>query len=255
MLNAFRGGLILLFLLAGCAQMPGGTSGGRGIDHERLSNAIAIDDVDFVRDAVQSGRLGINQTIAASGFPEGAPIILVAARSGALKTLRFLISSGANLNAQAVTGETALMMASYFAGEDGGRAVRSDRHEEAVRLLVESGASLENAPHHYTPLGYAAYRGHDRIVRYLIERGARVDADARDGTVYVNTPLMMASIQGHTDTAMWLLRAGADARVRIYLGSTAAELAQKNRHENLAGLLRCAESAGPGPSFSQRCGR
>jgi uncharacterized protein len=254
MLRAVQGALTMLFLLAGCAQMPGGTlSGGESISHERVNNAIAIDDVDFVRDVMRSGQLGVNQLIRTSGFQEGAPVILIAARHGSLKTLRFLISSGANLNAQAATGETALMMASYFAGEDGGR---SDRHEQAVRLLVESGASLENAPYQYTPLGYAAYRGHERIVRYLIERGARVDGDARDGTAYVNTPLMMASIQGHTDTALWLLRAGADARVRIYLGGTAAELAQKNKHVNLAGLLKCAEGLSPSEKFSpQRCGR
>lgn len=249
MLNAIRGGLILLLLLAGCAQMPGGG----GPNHERLNNAIAIDDVDFVRDAVKSGQIGVNEFIKTPGFQEGAPVILVAARHGALKTLRFLISSGANLNAQAATGETALMMASYFSGEDGGGA-RSGLYEEAVRLLVESGASLENAPNQYTPLSYAAYQGHDRIVRYLIERGARVDSDARDGTVYVNTPLMMASIQGHTDTALWLLRAGADARVRIYLGNTAAELAQKNKHANLVSMLKCAEGLAPGEKFAQRCG-
>jgi len=250
MLRAIQGALTLLFLLvAGCAQMPGGGSAG----HERLSNAIAIDDVDFIRDAVKSRQLGINQHISTPGFQEGAPIILIAARHGSLVTLRYLISAGADLNAQAPTGETALMMASYFAGEEGSR---SGRHEEAVRVLVEAGASLENAPYHYTPLGYAAYKGHDRIVRYLIERGARVDGDVRDGTAYVNTPLMMASIQGHTDTALWLLRAGADARVRIYLGATASELAQRNRHANLAGLLKCAEGLAPSEKFSpQRCGR
>jgi ankyrin repeat protein len=123
---------------------------------------------------------------------------------------------------------------------------------QAARMLVESGSSLENAPHNYTPLAYAAYAGHNRIVRYLLERGARVNGDAEDGVVYVNTPLMMAAIQGHLETTVWLLRAGADPRIRVYLGHTAAELAMKNNHAHIAGLLRCAETAGPGDGVA-RC--
>jgi uncharacterized protein len=248
MMKALTSGLMVLLLLAGCAQLPTGTS-----DNERLLNAIAIDDVGFVQDAVKSGRLGVNQHISTPGFKEGAPLIMVAARFASLKTLRYLIAAKANLNARAATGETALMMASYFSSDDSQRSTSTERYEQAVRMLVEAGASLENEPHNYTPLSYAAYQGNDRIVRYLIDRGARVDGDSQDGVVYVNTPLMMASIQGHIDTALWLLRAGANPRVRVYLGNTAAELAQKNNHGNLIAVLRCAEQVGPGEAFAQKC--
>ena len=238
--------LSLSLLVAGCAQMPGGTS-----DSSRIYNAIAIDDVAFIQDAVRSGRLGVNQQISAPGYLEGAPLILIAAKYAALNTLRLLISAGANVNAQAPTGETALMLASYFSGEDRS----NERHERAVRMLVEAGAGLENSPGYYTALAYAAYQGHLRIVRFLLERGARVDADADNGTAYVNTPLMMAAMQGHRDTALWLLRAGANPRTRIHLGHTASELAMKNNHANVLQLLRCAERLAPGESFALRCER
>lgn len=249
MLRAFGFGAVLLGVLAGCAQIPTGTS-----DSERLYNAIAIDDVGYVQAAVQSGKLGVNQSVSTPGYREGTPLITVAARHAALKTLRFLIAAGANVNARTPVGETALMMASYFHSDDGDRSMASnDQHEQAVRLLVESGASLENEPNHYTPLAYAAYQGHQRIVLYLLERGARVNGDVEDGIAYVNTPLMMAAIQGHADTALRLLRAGANARIRVYRGHTAAELAQKHNHGNLVTALRCAESLSPGEKFAQRC--
>jgi len=247
MLRAIASGLAVLLMVAGCAQMPGGSA-----DTERLRNAIAIDDVGYVQEAVRSGKVSANQRIAIPGYLEGAPLITIAARYGSLKTVRYLISAGANVNARTPAGETALMLASYFSPDDASRG-GSNSYEVVVRALVEAGASLENEPHHYTPLAYAAYQGHDRIVRYLIERGARVDGDAEAGVVYVNTPLMMAAIQGHMDTAMWLLRAGADPRVRIYLGSTAAELAQKNNHRNILTVLRCAETLAPGEPIAQKC--
>jgi hypothetical protein len=147
------------------------------------------------------------------------------------------------------------MLASYFNAEDNRDTTASERYEQAVRILVEARASLENEPNLYTPLAYAAYQGHNRIVRYLIARGARVDADAQDGTIYINTPLMMAAIQGHMDTALWLLRAGADAKVRVHMGNTAAEFALKYNNRNMVGALKCAESLAPGETFAEKCAR
>jgi ankyrin repeat protein len=248
MRKGLRVGAIVLGLLAGCAQMPTGTS-----DNERLYNAIAIDDVGFVEAAVRSGKLSVNGLVPTPAYREGAPLITVAARHGALKITRYLIAARADLNARTPAGETALMIASYFPSEDERAAASVEQYERLVRMLVESGAQIENLPHHYTPLAYAAYQGRDRIVLYLLERGARVNADVEDGIAYVNTPLMMAAIQGHRDTALQLLRAGANARIRVHLGHTAAELAQKNNHFHLVGTLKCAESLAPGEKFVQRC--
>jgi hypothetical protein len=225
--------------LAGCAGIGG--PGGAG-DVERVNNAIVTDDVGFVRSAIQGGTLTPDQRVSTEGYPDGAPLMTIAARAASLEVLRFLISAGADVNARTPVGETPLMLAAFFFDETLqaiGRAF--ERHEQAVRLLVSSGAQLDNLPYHYTPLAYAAYRGNDRVVRYLIERGAKVNADAADGGTYVNTPLMMAAIQGHEAIARLLLRAGADADIRVYGGHTAAELAAKYNHGALSQLLLCAQ--------------
>jgi hypothetical protein len=235
--------------LTGCTGV--GMGPGSGVDDDRFVAAIDTDDVRFVRNAVQSGAINVNQRIAAPGYPDGAPLIALAARSASLEIIRYLISARADLNARTPVNETPLMLGAYFF--DGGQSGtgRSDRYERAVRMLVEAGASLENMPYQYTPLAYAAYQGNERIVRYLIERGARVNADAQRGGTYINTPLMMAAMQGHEQIVRSLLRAGADADVRVYGGNTAAEFAAKYNHRSLAQLLQCAQRRGTSPVSGQ----
>lgn len=250
LLNRFIIGALLL-ALSGCASV-GGPSG--SADHDRLLNAVVLDDVSYVRSAVQAGSLNVNQQIPAEGYPEGAPLVAIAARGASLDVLRYLISAGANLNARTPVNETPLMLASFFYDETQRSVGRAfERHERAVRLLVESGADLENYPSHYTPLAYAAYQGSDNIVRFLIQRGARVNADAQRGGSYVNTPLMMAAIQGHERIVRALLSAGADADIRIFGGHTAAELAAKHNHQGVAQLLICAQKQYSTGAYGPQC--
>jgi uncharacterized protein len=226
--------LLVVVGLTGCAGVGGGAA-----DNDRLVNAISIDDVHTVRGAVQSGGLNPDARVSVEAYPDGAPIIAIAARAAALEVMRFLISSGADLNARTPVNETPLMLAAFFFDESNG-ARSFDRHERAVRLLVESGAQLEN-DYFYTPLAYAAYQGNERVVRYLLERGARPNGAAQQGGTYSNTPLMMAAMQGHERIVRMLLAAGADADVRVYGGHTAAEFAAKYNHHTLAQLLQCAQ--------------
>jgi hypothetical protein len=229
--------LAVMLALAGCA---GFGSGGRP-DAEHVVNLITTDNVGGLRGAIQGGQLSANERVAVEAYPDGAPIIAIAARAAALDVLRYLISLGADLNARTPVHETPLMLAAFFHDPTLPAPRTFERHEQAVRLLVGAGAELENYPHHYTPLSYAAYQGNQRVVRFLIERGARVNADARDGGAYINTPLMMAAIQGHEAVARLLLQAGADADVRIHGGHTAAELAAKHKHVALSRVLQCSE--------------
>jgi ankyrin repeat protein len=240
--------LLVLFAASGCANLPGP---GTRLDAEGLHNAIISDNADYVRAAVEARWVDVNSSIPAPVYMEGTPLITIAARAGSVDVVRYLIASGADLNAMTPAYETALMLATYFP-VDGESA---SRHEQVARMLVEAGASVNSHPYSYTALAYAAFRGRDGLLQFLIQKGANVNTGFTPVSVHVNTPLMMAAMQGHTSSTVLLLRAGADARARVINGHTAAELAAKHNGRELVPLLKCAEASGPGPAFVQRCGR
>ncbi len=247
--------LVCLVGVAGCVGVApvSAATVDATLDRQRLSHAVSLDDAAQVRALVESRVIGVNEVLPGNGYV-ATPLIAIAARHASLNVLRYLIAAKADLNARTPERDTALMLAAYFAQEDRDRNAASyERHDQAMRLLVEAGADLENAGDTYTPLAYAAYAGRDSTVRYLIDKGARVNADAQGRSIRVNTPLMMATMQGHQSAARHLLRAGADAGVRVTGGMTAAEFAQKYHHAQLAQLLRCAENLRPGETFGQRC--
>lgn len=241
------GVLAAVLLTAGCAGVGGNHRG--GVDVDSMLNAISQDDAAYIQSAVSRG-LDVNHRLEAPGYSAGAPMIALAARAASIRTLRFLIAAGADVNARTPVNETPLMLAAYFR-EEGNSSV--DRHDQAVRILIDAGALLENEAHSYTPLAYAAYNDRQRAMQYLIERGASLDADAVNRITYINTPLMMASIQGHREAVRTLLRAGADPLVRLRGGSTARELALKYRHSHVEPLLACAERLPTGVSYIERC--
>ena len=238
--------IALILFVAGCAGVGG--SHRSGLDVEDMNNAITLDDVSYIQAAVARG-LNVNQSIQAPGYSNGAPLIALAARAASIRTLRYLIAAGADFNARTSVNETPLMLAAYFREEG---ASSAERHDEAVRVLLDAGANLEN-PYNYTALAYAAYNDRQRAMRFLIESGAKLDADSVNRLVYVNTPLMMATIQGHREAVRTLLRAGADPLVRVHGGNTAREFAVKYRHTHIEPLLACAERLQPGLSFIERC--
>src|SRR5215213_9735886 len=90
-----------------------------------------------------------------------------AAGTGDAATVKALLDSGVNLNAQDKDGSTPLIQAAW------------QGHAEIVRLLLSRGANVNlKSKDGGTALLWASFEGHTEIVSILLERGA--DANAKD---------------------------------------------------------------------------
>ena len=103
--------------------------------------------------------------------------------------------------------------------------------DDLVEKMVARGAEI-NKPG-WTPLAYAATNGHTRIVKYLLDHAAYIDAAAPNGT----TALMMAAYFGHDATVKLLLEEGADPGLKNAMGFTALDLATQRGHMAAAKLI------------------
>ncbi|XP_016419013.1 protein fem-1 homolog A isoform X2 [Sinocyclocheilus rhinocerous] len=160
---------------------------------------------------------------------EGAPPLWAASAAGHLPVVKTLLKRGASVNSTTLTNSTPL------------RAACFDGHLEIVRYLVEHRADMEVANRHgHTCLMISCYKSHKEIAKFLLERGADVNRRSvkgntalhdcaesgsleimklllkgsarmeRDG--YGMTPLLAASVTGHTNIVEYLVHQPRAAR-------------------------------------------
>lgn len=122
-----------------------------------------------------------------------------AAWGGSLRTVETLLESGSRAMAQDMFGNSALHMAADMGFED-----------VVCRLCREIDVTTKGR-NGLTPLHYAAMSGHQGILEYLLEKGARVEAVDE---IFGWTPLHCAADSGHAGIVSLLLahQASVDAR-------------------------------------------
>ncbi len=156
---------------------------------------------------------------------EGQTVLMAVARTGKTDTARLLLERGADVNAQEKWGgQTALMWAA------------SQRQPEMTKLLVEFGADVDargrdhdwprwitseprNKPLDrggFTALLYAAREGCAGCIEALLAGGADINLSDPNG----QTPLIMALLNLHYDSAALLIERGADIRRWDWWGRT-----------------------------------
>jgi len=157
-------------------------------------------------------------------------------RDADLGRVRLLLTLGADPNAVDDDGEAPLHWLAQDPADD--LPVR-----DAVAALVAAGAQIdlpfEGAG--LSPLILAAGYGELEAAAALIEYGASVDFQAggeEDGAGAGYTALMVAAVRGDVEMVRRLLDAGADRALRAADGMTAADLAVRADHLELAESLR-----------------
>jgi ankyrin repeat protein len=151
---------------------------------------------------------------------------LDAAFSGDTKSVKTLLTEGANVNVKDGIGFTALF-----------GAARSG-HTETVKLLLAKGAdpNVELPTSGTTALMYAALNGHNDIVVALLDKGAEVNAKNKRGI----TSLMYAAYGGRILVAQTLLANGAEINAKDNEGLTALEYAETTHHDEVGRILKNA---------------
>jgi uncharacterized protein len=109
----------------------------------------------------------------------------------------------------------------------------SDRVHEL--LLLEPTSAAAWSPDGFTALHLAAFFGRETVVATLLERGADVNAVARN-PLHVE-PLHSAAAGGHTAVARLLLEHGADPNARQEGGFVPLHAAVQARNDELYELL------------------
>lgn len=143
----------------------------------------------------------------------GRTALMIAANRGHTYVVQLLLERGADANATDNNGLTAMQAAESRGFQ---RIVSMLRKFAGASGQPEQGSALKGAGAPRLSLHRAVDEGDFAAVRSLIEAGADVNARSNDEW----TPLMLATIKGHTEMVEALLKSGADTNARNRKGWT-----------------------------------
>jgi ankyrin repeat protein len=195
----------------------------------------ALLDEDRSLLGTKSGNITAILLAAYHGHPEIAQAFI---KRGAQPTIHEACAIGDRRRALDLLARDPSLLNSY--SEDGYPAVGLAiffRHPELARELIERGADVNAAarnPQRVAPVHAAAAVGDHATMKLLLDRGA--DPNARQQLGF--TALHAAAGHGDIEMAKLLLEAGADPDLRTEDGKTALELAEKNNQPAFAEWFR-----------------
>ena len=179
-----------------------------------LAHAGSFDDF-FV--AIKRDDPGTIKTLLQRGFdpdtpdPRGQTGLFLALREPSLKAAQVLIDwPKTTVESRNDKDESPLMIAAINGQLD------------ICQKLITRGADVNKTG--WTPLHYAATRGHLDVINLLIDNYAYIDAESPNKT----TPLMMAASYANLETVQLLLDQGADPTLKNMQNLTAIDFAQRS---------------------------
>jgi ankyrin repeat protein len=165
----------------------------------------------------------------------GATPLLRAALCGDLTVVRLLLAHGADPSIPTFDHTTPLMVAAGVGWADGMlHEYTEDQTIEVIKLLLSLGADVNAANDHgITALHGAGYKGANKAVQLLVDRGARLDAldkgeDYGFGVSSVRmtplnwaegVPIGMSSAIYHTDTVELMTRLMRERKIPVVTNS------------------------------------
>lgn len=194
-----------------------------------LSNAGSYDD--FIT-ALHFDRPEVVEKLLVRGFDPNTPNekgvagLLLAIQSESPKSAMVLAKHPqTQVNTPNSQGETPLMLAAI------------NNQLDLAKVLIQRGADV-NKPG-WTPLHYAATRGHREMMRLLLDNEAYIDSESANGT----TPLMMAAYYASPLAVKLLLEEGADPVLVNSANVSALDMALSKDHQQSAFYIRAFTEA------------
>lgn len=181
-------------------------------------------DLAKIKQLVEQQGVDVNAQYSSTG----GTALMYASLRGHLEIVKYLISKGADVNAKNDNGLTALMAASGDKGK-----------LEIIKALVEGKGGLLSVfskgadvnaqdDNGETALMRACANGKLEIVKYLISKGADVNAKITVGQHKGLTALIGASFGGYLEVVKYLVSKGADINAKSDSGMTALNVAKTN---------------------------
>jgi uncharacterized protein len=228
-------------------------------DHQgarRIKTEVFLSQADFFA-AVQAGdtvevarMVETDPALLRAKNERGASAVLMACYIGRKEIRDLLLAKGAplELHEAAAAGQLSRVKEFVEANPVAAKSYSPDgfpvmalaavfEHQDVARYLLEKGADVNATATNgsgYTALTGAVANGHAAIAKWLAENGADVNYRYANGY----SPLLTAAANGHLEIVKMLLSKGADLHTRTDDGKNALNFAEERSHKEVAEHLR-----------------
>lgn len=138
---------------------------------------------------------------------------------GQYETARFLVSQGAQVAVQDVSGWTPVILAA------------NNDDIAMLEYLLDHGGSLDNHRGGWGPLNYAAHHGKKKMVRHLLDKGVDPNRVWDNTSRRMQLPTHSAAFMGKLDIVKMLLKAGSVSDAEDGNGDTPLSFALQQKEE------------------------